>query len=69
MPTFTNKQHVSWSITLCIPLLLEIIYVISVFYDVTQACEGLTAKPVLKLKNSLAIILLASNEALWARSE
>jgi hypothetical protein len=48
MPTSTNKQRISWAITFCIPLFLEIIiYAISVLY-VTQACEGLKAKPVLK---------------------
>jgi hypothetical protein len=50
MPTFTNKQHISWNITFYIPLFNEIIiYVISVFY-VTQAYEGLKAKPFLKLR-------------------
>jgi hypothetical protein len=50
MPTYTNKQSISWNVTLCNPLFLEtIIYAISVFY-VTQVYEGLKAKPVLKLQ-------------------
>jgi hypothetical protein len=70
MPTFTNKQRISWNITLCILLFLEIIiYNISVFYDVTQACERLKPNLFLNDNNSLAISLMASNETLWAGAQ